>query len=159
MNQQIEIYRQRVKKLIELLNQQDPNWISTRTWVKAILEFELGNDFFIEFFIREDDDLTNLQNHVVTAWADNIVKQSDPKNDDELFKTTSEALAKTCLLGTEIDVAYLSAPSEEIVHQQKCLDFAWWVTMTDIIYPMTSPQYKAKLKKRAKELADKLKAN
>jgi hypothetical protein len=159
MNQQIEIYRQRVKKLIELLNQQDPNWIRLRTWVKDMLEFELGNDFFIEFFIKEDDDLTNLQNHVVTAWADNIVKQSDPKNDDEIFKATSEALANTGLLGTEIDVAYLSAPSEEVVLQQKCLDFAWWVTMTDIVYKMTSPEYKAKLKKRAKELADKLKAN
>lgn len=154
MNKQIEVYKERVQKLLSLLKEQDPNWISRKKWPISMLEFELGDDFFVRFFIEKDDSLTEIQNHVITGWADDIINARLPQNDEERLEITADILSTTYLLGTEINPEYLSSSQEEILQQQKYLDYAWWTSMKDIIYPTTSKQYKAKLDKKAEELLE-----
>lgn len=153
---QIETYKERVQKLLNLFNEQDPDWIQRRTWTNALLDFELGQDFFIRFFIKYDDDLTSLQTYIITAWADAIVDQKQYEDDAELLKATSDALSQTCLLGTEIDPEYLNTPRVEIVYQQKCLDYAWWIIIKELIYAQTSEQYKKRLDKKAETFLEQI---
>lgn len=157
MNNQIEVYKERVQKLLNLLKGQDPDWISKKKWPIAMLEFELGRDFFVSFFVEKDDSLTEIQNHVITSWADDLVNARSPQSDDDRFEITADILSTTYLLGTEINPEYLSSSEEEILQQQKYLDYAWWTSMKDIIYPTTSKQYKAKLDKKAEKLLEETK--
>ncbi|MEI7558325.1 MAG: hypothetical protein WCJ45_06015 [bacterium] len=148
----IQIYKERVEKLVMLFNEYDPAWIHRRTWIRPLLNFDLGTDFFIRFFIKPDDDLTSLQNAVITSWADAIVGNDPSRTQREILEITSDALSKTCLIGTEIDANYLHTPPEEILYQQKCLDYVWWTTIKNSIYADVSQLYKKKLDNKAAAL-------
>ncbi len=150
MNKQIEIYKERVKKLIDLLNQKDPNWISHVDYNK-LLDFELGDDFFAVFFIKNDDKLTEIQNSVIIPWVDSIISEKETKDEDEFLEATGDAVNQTHLLGTNIDFKYLSLSAEEIIDQQKYLDYAWWISIKKIIYP-TLNSFKKPMDKKELEL-------
>jgi hypothetical protein len=150
MNKQIEIYKERVKKLIDLLNQKDPNWISHVDYNK-LLDFELGDDFFAVFFIKNNDKLTEIQNSVIIPWVDSIISGKETKDEDEFLEATGDAVNQTHLLGTNIDFKYLSLSAEEIIDQQKYLDYAWWISIKKIIYP-TLNSFKKLMDKKELEL-------
>lgn len=150
MNKQIEIYKERVKKLIELLNQKDPNWISYVDYNK-LLDFELGDDFFAVFFVDNDDKLTKIQNSTIIPWVDGIINEKKTKDENEFLEATGNAVNQTYLLGTNIDFEYLSLSAEEIINQQKYLDYAWWRSIKKIIYP-TLNSFKSVMDKKELEL-------
>ena len=77
---EVEIYEKRVEKLLGMFNKENLSWTQKRTWLKDMLEFKLGSDFFVKFFIEKDDKLTRFQDRVITIWADEIVNSKKSSN-------------------------------------------------------------------------------
>lgn len=149
---EVKIYEKRVEVLLGMFNKENLSWTQKRTWLKDMLEFKLGSDFFVKFFIEKDDKLTQFQDRVITIWADEIVNSKNPQSDDERFEITDSVMRTSYLIGTEIDPNYLTGQTEEVFFQQKCLDYAWWISMKNILYPTASTMFQRKLDKKDEEL-------
>ncbi|MEI6673384.1 MAG: hypothetical protein WCL02_09105 [bacterium] len=145
----IENYQQKIQILLDLFNQQDAHWMSKRTWIKAMLNFDLGEDFFITFFLQKDTQINDFQNAVIFPWVDNLVNEKNPQDDDERLEVTSDAVGQTYLLGTELHPKFLAVSREIAREEQVFLDYAWWILIKDLVYPTVSKRYQQQLDKKA----------
>lgn len=145
----IENYQQKVQILLDLFYQEDAHWMSKRTWIKAMLKFELGEDFFVSFFIQGGEKLQDFEVAVVTPWLDTLVNQEKPTGDDEILEATNDALSQMYLLGAELHPKFLAVSRDIALEEQVFLDYAWWTLIKDIIYPTATTRTQKQLDKKA----------
>jgi len=129
-NRWVEIYSSRVQRLIDLLDQKDPQWFKRRTLFSEVIEFELGKNFFVSFFL-ENEKLHDTVNDIMIRWFDGLRKQFDADFEEE-EREAEAVMSKQFLLGTMIEEEF----KEDAKHQQKCLDFAWWLAVSEKSPPL-----------------------
>ncbi|MCF7834560.1 hypothetical protein K9M48_00695 [Candidatus Gracilibacteria bacterium] len=153
MEKHMKIYKKRVNGLIKLFDKEDIDWMSKKNWIESMLNFKLGDNFFLSVLIEDDDKLSDFVNQITTSWADKIINQRNPKNDDERIVITTSVLKTSYLLGTEIDPKYVS----DRLTQQKYLDYVWWKKIRSLLsspsrMQTVSDEKKIALRKKAKSL-------
>ena len=146
MNSTVYVYKKRIQTFIDLMDQNDPQWIKLASWESFLLDFELGANFF-QSACSLFSQLETVCVQVSTEWLDQFNKQGE----DDL----ATVMAKSYLLGTEINVDIREEGDDfEVQIQQKMLDYAWWVTIKDRIYTSFSETIQDKLDIKQEQLED-----
>jgi hypothetical protein len=138
-----KLYKERIQKFIDFLNQVNAKWITKRAWFTDLHEFELGKDFFSIVFSADEDapaDKDKFYKEIFIEASTNAQEEFGEKDNLECGLEIEKGLDK----------------NEKECHQ-KLLDYLWWITIFKMNKNEFNSSQKAALEDKRKIFANQMK--